>query len=154
MNPAAVAAAWLLEYRRGEYAAFPAARALALVERPRVAAIPGAPAHCVGLMSWEGRYAPILDLACMAYPTDRAAEASPSYALVLAWQSPAGWQPGALSAPFLAAMTQVSDTQQCEPLPDRGLLPHLACSWFSFEAQPTPVIDVDRLFCGSHDTMP
>lgn len=150
MTSAAAAAAWLLEYHPGKYAAFPATRALALAERPHVSTVPGAPAHCLGLMFWEGRYVPLLDLACMACPADRAAKAMPppAYALVLAWHGPGGWQPGALSAPFMATMSQVSDPQQCASLPD--LLPHLACSWFSFEGQPTPVIDVDRLFCGSH----
>ena len=57
------ATAYLLEYSPGHCVAFAPHTGVELVERPRVVAVPGAPYFCLGLMAWQGRQLPLLDLA-------------------------------------------------------------------------------------------
>ena len=142
------APARLLEYRRGGFVAFPAHTTIALVDSPTVVPVPGAPYYCVGLIPWEGRQLPLLDLSTLlrAYP---GAQPPPTgHVLVLAYQSAPG-RPldyGAVCARSLVRMIEVGDSQACELPRDSDLWPWIALSCFEHEGQAVPVLDTARLF--------
>ncbi len=145
-------AARLLEYQRGTFVAFPAHATLELIERPPLVEVPGAPYYCRGLVQWQGRQLPLLDLRTLmrAYPDENPKVLS--HVLVLAYQRVprAPLEYGALCAPSLVRMAQVADSQQCALPTDSDLWPWISLSCFSFEGRPVPIINIGRLFEQPH----
>lgn len=137
----------LLEYRPGGFVAFAPHTTIALVDSPSVMPVPGAPYYCLGLMAWEGRQLPLLDLDTLlrAYP---ATEPSTGHVLVLAYQGAPGQalDYGAVCARSLVRMTEVADSQACELPRDSDLWPWIAVSCFEHEGRAVPVLDTARLF--------
>jgi hypothetical protein len=146
--PEVRAPARLLEYKRGCFVAFPAHATIGLVENPKVVPVPGAPYYCLGLMPWQGRQLPLLDLDTLlrAYPA--ATPPDSGHVLVLAYQSAPGrpLEYGAVCAPWLVQMIQVTDAQQCELPPDSDLWPWISLACFEHEGHAVPVLDTARLF--------
>lgn len=142
------APARLLEYRRGRHVAFPPHTTVVLVDSPPVLHVPGAPYYCVGLMRWQDRQLPLIDLDTLlrAYPDGEPAPTG--HVLVLAYQ-PAPNQPlayGAVCARSLVQTVQVADSDACELPQDSDLWPWIAVACFEHAGQPVPVIDTARLF--------
>lgn len=142
------APARLLEYRPGRFVAFAPHTTVALVDDPAVVPVPGAPYYCIGLMPWQDRQVPLLDLNVLlrAYPTGEAAPVG--HVLVLAYQC-APNRPldyGAVCARSLVQLVEVSDEQACELPNDSDLWPWIAMSCFEHQGRPVPVIDTARLF--------
>jgi hypothetical protein len=117
------------------------------VESPAVVHVPGAPAHCLGLMCWEAHRLALLDLAVLC-GAGSVGPWLPPHALVVAWQAHGCTeaQLGGLAAPALARRIDVGDAQQCEPPADAGALRAVALSWFTHEGRPVAVVDAARLF--------
>lgn len=142
------APARLLEYRRGCFVAFPAHATIGLIDNPQVVTVPGAPYYCLGLMPWQGRQLPLIDLNTLlrAYPD---ANPPPSgHVLVLAYQV-APREPlqyGAVCAPWLVRMVGVTDSQQCDLPVDSDLWPWISLSCFDYEGHAVPVLDTSRVF--------
>ncbi|MGE4243557.1 chemotaxis protein CheW [Ramlibacter sp.] len=150
---ARVAPAWLLEYGDGRQAAFGLHATLALLDEPACAYVPGAPAHVLGLMRWEGRRLPLVDLARLDETPPSAGHggnSAPPHALVLAWQGAGedAVQLAAVAAPRRVTMIEVRDDQQCATPDEAGTLSLLAASWFLHEGRPVAVVDTWRLFSG------
>jgi chemotaxis signal transduction protein len=142
------ATAYLLEYSTGHYFAFPVHTGMELVEQPRVVAVPGMPYFCLGLIAWQGRQLPLLDLAkLMAGPI---AQGKPSigHVLVLAYQSAPGkaLEYGAVCAPSLISKIEVVDSQQCELPSGSDALARLALSCFNIDGHAVPIIDSAKIF--------
>ncbi len=142
------APARLLEYRRGGFVAFPAHTTIGLVDSPPVVAVPGAPGYCLGLMPWEGRQLPLLDLATLLRAAPGGEPPAPGHVLVLAWQSAAGrpLEYGAVCAHSLVHLVEVADSQACDLPGDSDLWPWLALACFRHAGQAVPVLDTARLF--------
>ena len=142
------APARLLEYKRGCFVAFPAHATIGLIDSPTIVAVPGTPYYCLGLMAWQGRQLPLLDLNTLlrAYPENEQPPAG--HVLVLAYQSAPGQplQYGAVCAPWLVRMIEVADSQQCELPGDSDLWPWISVSCFDYEGHAVPVLDTSRLF--------
>lgn len=142
------APARLLEYKRGCFVAFPAHATIGLIDAPKVVPVPGAPYYCLGLMRWQEQQLPLLDLNMLlrAYPD---ADPPPAgHVLVLAWQS-APREPlqyGAVCAPWLVRMVEVTDSQRCDLPADSDLWPWISVSCFDHEGHAVPVLDTSRLF--------
>lgn len=142
------ALACLLEYARDARVALPVHAGVELVEKPRVISVPGMPNFALGLMAWQGRHLPLIDLS--RYLQDGATEAPTpfSHVLVVAYQPDPG-QPlayGALCAPFLIRLVEVNDSQQC-PLPvGNERWSAIALSCFEYQGKAVPVIDTARIF--------
>jgi len=144
------ATAYLLEYSKGHYFAFPAHTGVELVEQPRVVAVPGMPYFCLGLIAWQGRRLPLLDLAkLMAGPIAQSnGHPSIGHVLVLAYQTAPGkaLEYGAVCAPSLISKLEVVDSQQCDLPKGSDLLPRIALSCFEYEGRAVPIIDSASLF--------
>jgi chemotaxis signal transduction protein len=142
-----LAPARVLAYSPGRRVAFPEHCTVALHETPPVFGVPGAPAHCLGLMDWAGNLVPLLDLRILADGGQPAGE-FPAHVLILAWQPAAGaaLQHGAICAPSLVTMERVGDEQRCEPPADADGLRACAASHFTVEGCVVPIIDTRLLF--------
>lgn len=142
------APARLLEYKWGAFVAFPAHTTIALIDNPPVVTVPGAPYYCLGLIEWQGRRLPLVDLNALlrAYPDGE--PATGGHVLVLAYQSAPGaaLEYGAVCARLLVRMVEVADSQRCELPRDSDLWPWIALSCFEHEGHAVPVLDTRRLF--------
>ena len=148
------AAARLLEYHRGRFVAFPAHTTLELIERPPLVEVPGAPYYCRGMVEWQGRQIPLIDLHTLlcAYPKESVYARPLGHVLVLAFQR-APREPleyGALCAPALLRMVNVTDNQQCALPVDSDLWPWISIACFSHDGQAVPILDTARLFAQPH----
>ena len=115
------ATAYLLEYLKGSYLAFATHTGVELVEQPRIVAVPGSPHFCLGLMPWQGRQLPLVDLARFILGPIVPDTPAIGHVLVLAYQK-ARFQAleyGAVCAPSLISKVEVVDSQQCD-LPETG----------------------------------
>jgi len=144
----------LIEYRRERYVAFAPHTTIELVENPAIIEVPGAASYGLGLMSWQGGWLPVIDLAWLLHgkPPSVQDAPAPRYALVLAYQ-PAPRQAvahGAIALELLPQFAAVSDTQLC-PWPDaHPRWPQLGLSCFAHEGQAVPILDTSRLFTNYH----
>ncbi len=138
----------LLEYKRGAFVAFPAHTTVGLIECPTVLTVPGAPYYCHGMIAWQDRRIPLLDLNTLLRAYQEAIEPPIGHVLVLAYQSAPG-QPleyGAVCARALVRMIEVADSQQCDLPGDSDLWPWISLSCFEHEGHAVPVLDTARLF--------
>lgn len=147
------AVARLIEYARGRQIALPPRTTLDLVEHPAVVAVPGAAYYAYGLLAWQGRRLPLLDLDALlrAHPgADRAV--APRYALVLAYQRVPRrpLEHGAIGLAALPKTVAVGDASRCELPADSDLWPLLALSCFRHEGHAVPILDTARLFATYH----
>jgi len=142
------APARLLEYKRGGFVAFAAHATIGLVDRPPVVAVPGAPYYCLGLMAWQGRHLPLLDLNTLLRAYPEASAPAAGHVLVLAYQSAPGQplQYGGVCAPWLVQMIEVADSQRCELPAEGDLWPWISLACFEYEGHAVPVLDTGRLF--------
>jgi chemotaxis signal transduction protein len=141
--------ACLLGYGGGESVALPLHCGVELVENPRPIPVPGMPVFCLGLLNWQARQLPLIDLQAylLGGRASGAARAS-THALVVAFQDSAatGVAYGALCAPFLVRLTQVHDSQQCALPADNPIWSRLAIACFEDQGRPVPVLDLSRVF--------
>lgn len=146
---AEVALACVLDYAPGASVALPIHAGVELVEQPRVIPVPGVPASCLGLLTWQGRQLPLIDLQRYLHAADGGGGITNfSHVLVVAYQTQAGRpiEYGALCAPFLIRMIQVTDGQQCQADSTNTILNTLSISWFQHQGRAIPVMDPARLF--------
>jgi chemotaxis signal transduction protein len=143
------ATAYLLEYSKNRYVAFPPYAGVELVEDPRVVPVPGMPNFCLGLMAWQGRQLPLLDLSRLLSGSNSVpGKAAVGHVLVVAYQS-APDRPleyGAVNAPFLINIVGVVDSQQCDLPSDVDILARISLSCFEYEGHAVPILDGARLF--------
>jgi chemotaxis signal transduction protein len=148
-TPQTFAPARLLAYSREAAAAFPEHCAVALIEAPVVFDVPGAPAHCAGLIEWAGELVPLIDLNALAEGSRAGAAGVPSHVLVVAWQ-PAPREEvryGAVYAPALVTAIRVSDDQECDRSEEHALA-SVAAAFFENDGRAVPIVDTRRLFGG------
>jgi chemotaxis signal transduction protein len=146
------ATAYLLEYRKNRFVAFPAHTGVELIDQPKVVIVPGQPGFCLGLMSWQGgRRIPLIDLEKLL--TDGGGQGSTSigHVLVLAYQSAPNQalQYGAVLAPSLIRMIEVTDSQQWALPVEIEALPRISLSCFEYQGQAVPILDTAGLFSRS-----
>lgn len=142
------ALACLLEYAPDSRVALPIHAGVELVEHPRVVPVPGMPPFALGLMAWQGKQLPLIDLRCYLGEEGGGEPGAFSHVLVVAYQTSAGrpLEYGALCAPFLVRMAEVTDRQQC-PLPDdRPSWRAVSISCFSYQGHAVPVLEPSRVF--------
>lgn len=148
------AKAYLLEYSHGCFVAFPAHTGVELIDQPKFVMVPGMPYFCRGLMAWQGRRLPVLDLDKLLTGPEVPGSPSVGHVLILAYQSAPGRavEYGAVLAPSLIQMIEVVDSQQCELPADIEGLPRLSLSCFEYEGQAVPVLDTARIFANPDST--
>ena len=142
------ATARVLSYAPGRDAALAEHCAVALLETPTIHEVPGAPAHCLGLIAWTGTLIPLIDLEMLAGHEDDKRAVMPGHVLVIAWQPDAGaaLQYGAVCAPSLVSSIRVTDAQSCDPPEGTHELASVAAAFFERDGRPVPILDTRSLF--------
>lgn len=138
----------LLEYDRGQFIALPVHTTIEVMETPEVIAVPGAAPYAMGMVRWQGRFLPLLDLRALLFGEPAQSAQTYPYILVLAYQS-APKEPvqhGMLAALSLPQTIQVGDNMTCAMPEDNAWWPHLALSCFTRQGAPVPIVDTGRLF--------
>ena len=143
------AVARIIEFAPGRRAALPPHTTLEIVEDPRPVPVPGASRHAYGLLTWQQRRIPMIDLdALLDGGSSAGPPAAPRFALVVAWQDAPGEpvQQGAIALQQLPQTVEVHDAQQCDLPRDSDGWPYLATACFSHAGQAVPIVDTARLF--------
>jgi hypothetical protein len=146
-------AARLIEYAQGLRVALPPHTAYGLIEHPEVVAVPGSAAYAHGLMTWQNKRIPLLNLEILLNSNlNYIQTAFPRYALIVAYQSVANFPVafGAIGLNTLPQTILVGDGAQCSLPDDRKIWQQLALSCFHHEGQSIPILDTAQLFSGSH----
>ncbi|MDO4795056.1 MAG: chemotaxis protein CheW [Brachymonas sp.] len=150
---APTAAARMVSYARGKHVAFAPHATQELIENPRCLPVPGGAYYAHGLLHWQNRHIPFIDLESLlqAYPAFDP-QAPVPYALVLAYQT-APQQPlqyGAIAMTDIPSSQTVSDAD-FSPLPgDSDMWVELAISCFKQNGQVTPILDAAKIFSRYH----
>jgi chemotaxis signal transduction protein len=114
---------------------------------PPFHALPRLPAHCLGVLVWQERLIPILDLGPVLSERPRTRERAAARAVVLAYQELPG-QPlryGALVVRSAPVEVWASD-DMARPLPEHIVLKDLSRSCFAYREELIPVLDTKMLF--------
>ena len=122
--------------------------ALEIIEQPTVLPVPGGPYYGLGMLRWQERWIPVLDLGALLNAYPKPAAPVLKHALVIAYQT-AARQPlqyAALATLSLAQTVQVGDAQQCELPKDSDLWPWISASCFTHDGATVPIVDTSRLF--------
>ncbi|MDZ4074149.1 MAG: chemotaxis protein CheW [Hylemonella sp.] len=142
------ALACVLEYAQDSFIALPVHAGVELVDSPRLVPVPGMAHFCRGLVAWQGRQLPLIDLQAYLGGVDAPAAPPFSHVLVVAYQVAPGVaiEYGALCAPFLIRMVEVVDSDQ-SPLPDdQACWTRIAISCFLHRGRAIPVLEPSRMF--------
>jgi chemotaxis signal transduction protein len=149
----APALARVIDYAHGRLAALAPHTTIEVVENPRATVVPGAAYYALGLLEWQGRQIPLVDLdtLLLAYPRDDQAN-PPRYALVVAFQRLPGSavEYGAVALAKLPETVAVADDASCAFPSTSDMWPLLAISCFRRSGQAVPIIDTARLFGRYH----
>ncbi len=142
------ALACVLEYAADSFIALPVHAGVELVESPRLVPVPGMPYFCRGLVAWQARQLPLIDLQAYLGGVDAPAAPPFSHVLIVAYQVAPGLAIGygAFCAPSLVRMVEVLDSDQC-PLPgDQARWAGSAISCFLHQGRAIPVLEPSRIF--------
>ncbi len=142
------ALACVLEYAADSFIALPVHAGVELVESPRLVPVPGMAHFCRGLVAWQGRQLPLIDLQAYLGGLDSPASPPFSHVLMVAYQVAPGVaiDYGAFCAPFLVRMVEVVDSDQC-PLPvGLACWDGIAISCFLHQGRVIPVLEPSRIF--------
>jgi chemotaxis signal transduction protein len=145
--------ALLADYARDRTVAFAPHATVELVERPAITAVPGAAYFAHGLLRWQARHLPVIDLHTLLLAHASAALKPPRYALVLAWQRAASspLEYGAIGLATPPRRLEIGDAALAAPLPtDSDLWPLIASSCLRDGERACPIIDTSRLFDADH----
>lgn len=147
------APARIVAFASGHHLALPLHTTLEIVENPDIFPVPGAAPHALGLLLWQDKWIPVIDLARLLLPQSAPAAEPPKYILVLAFQRVPG-QPleyGALVLPALPETVFVDDSMACELPNDSPLWPAISLSCFSYRDEAIPIVDTGRLLGRSYE---
>jgi chemotaxis signal transduction protein len=147
-DTSAGAIARLVEYAPDRWVALPVHVTLEVLENPEPVLVPGAAAHACGLLAWQGKQLPMIDLGVLVHPDAHPSGDASRYALVVAFQPAPGMpvKQGALRTLELPRTIEVGDDEACDLPTDSALWPHLARSCFQRDGRVVPIVDTARLF--------
>lgn len=136
--------AWLLDFGQGVRAAVGTRVLVHIIDDPRVHPVPCTPPHCHGVVSWQGKLLPVLDMAARL----GAAAQMPRLLAIAAYQDrpeePARFGALLLAAPPVAVV--VGDAQSC-PLPEQPAgWDRYAVSCFDHQGKAVPILHPGRVF--------
>ncbi len=143
----------LVKYGHERHIALPLHTTYALIEQPTVWRVPGAAHYAYGIVSWEDKLLPLIDLDVLLHTGSNAVSlTTPRYALVVAFQRVAfgPLEYGAIGLDELPLTVAVDDEAQCELPADSSLWTQLALSCFRHEEGAVPIVDTARLFGSYH----
>lgn len=136
--------AWLIETTGGFKFAIAEYELIEYVMEPERQHIPLAPAYASSILLWQENMLPIIDFGQLVSAEDY----TKSSVAVLAYQLSSGEELQYMAVELQQAPTKIliDDTQVCEPLSiDRGLWQFLSNSWFSYNNEALPIINISTL---------
>lgn len=136
--------AWLLDFGDACQAAVGTRELLHLVDTPVTYAVPYTPEYCRGVVLWQERVLPVMDIAARLGALPRTAP----FLAVIGYQRQRGEYPqfGALMLSSPPKQLAVSDGQACR-LPDDGSAwRELSISCFEHQGSAIPVLNLSRIF--------
>lgn len=124
--------------------------ALEVLEQPSFIAVPESMHYAYGLMQWQARWIPLIDMGCLIEKTQVNREHNPKHALVVAYQDDtSGLQFGAIATARLPSTITVTNQQQCS-LPAETRWQQLALSCIKINELPIPIVSISALFQKNH----
>jgi len=136
--------AWLIETTGGYKFAIAEYELIEYVMEPQRQHIPLAPTYASSILLWQENMLPIIDFGQLV--------AAQSYAkssvAVLAYQINTGEELHYMAVELQQAPKKIliDDAQVCEPLStDRGIWHFLSSSWFSYDNEALPIINIRTL---------
>lgn len=148
-----VAEARVVAYKSRGFAAFSPNVTIEIVENPLLVDVPATAYYARGLLQWQNRWIPVLDMESliMACPVFERGSI-PRFALVLSYidYATGGVAFGAIALTAMPQTISVTDEDACA-LPSRSdLWPYIAMSCVSYRGAVIPIIDTNRLFGSYH----
>ncbi len=136
--------AWLLDFGDACRAAVGARELLHLVDAPATFAVPCTPEYCRGVVLWQERLLPVMDIARRVGAQPRPAP----FLAVVGYQQQRGEAPqfGALMLSSPPRQLAVSDEQACGLPEGNSAWQELAISCFEHQGAAVPVLDLRRIF--------
>jgi chemotaxis signal transduction protein len=138
----------LIEYARQRYVALPPHATIELLDNPSLVHVPGADYYLRGLLKWQGRWLPVIDLHTLLRAYANYVPVPLPHVLVVAYQVATSRKLhyGALALPALPQMINVGDDSECALPTDSDLWPLIATSCFRRGDGAVPVVDCRRIF--------
>ena len=138
----------LIEYARQRYVALAPHATIELLDNPSLARVPGSAYYLRGLLKWQGRWIPAIDLHTLLRAYANYVPVRLPYVLVVAYLAAArrDLQYGALALPALPQMIDVGDDSRCALPTDSDLWPLIALSCFRHSGGAVPIVDCGRIF--------
>ena len=142
----------LVEYAPGRRVALAPHTTIELIEHPAPLPVPGAANYSCGLLAWQDRRLPMMDLHALLTGQASTRASVHRYALVTAYQRAGGSTPeyGAIGMSVLPETISVGDEAFCDLPADHAIWPLVSASCFHFRGQAIPVIDTLALFGSYH----
>ncbi len=141
--------AWLLDFGQGMRAAVGTRVLVHIIDNPQVHRVPCTPPHCHGVVAWQGKLLPVLDMAARL----GAAVQMPRLLAVAAYQDrpeePARF--GALLLAALPVAIAAGDAQSCALPEQPAEWGRYACSCFEHQEEAVPVLHLGRIFSRADD---
>lgn len=140
--------AWLLEYEPGRKVAFGRHQTVELIDQSPVIEVPGMPYYACGLMAWQGRHIPLIDLYTLLRGYPDIYRPKRRHTLVLAYTvgDRGDLEFAALCAPGAIESVKVSNDMVCDLPTHSDLWPELAISCFRLDGVAVPILDASVLF--------
>jgi chemotaxis signal transduction protein len=147
------ALACVLEYRANAFVALPIHSGVELLEPPIITPVPGMPAFALGLISWQRRHLPLIDIDALLHGKPVRHDSLIDHVLVVAYQAQrnALLEYAALCAPHLVRMTEVTNHQACLLAPHLSGLKAWVLACFKYQGQSVPILDLARIFASPFD---
>lgn len=123
---------------------------LELIEKPELLIVPGTKSYVQGLLRWQGRWVPVLNMQTML--SGKIKFIRPKFCLIVMYRYPdsAVIEYGALLLKKIADTISVTN-DDAMPLPDNsGLWPLIADSCVRVGNHGAPIINIQSLFCNSY----
>jgi hypothetical protein len=148
--------AWMLPLGEGRHAAIGEYEMVHIIpEWVRLQSIPLCPAYCHKVFTWQGQLIPVFDLQAWLRPqgsviADTAQDAAPIICIVAYEDENHNVGYGGMLLSALPFRTDVSGDRLCGYPDDDARWNTIAVSCFSDPVgDPTPVLDLPRIFCSS-----
>ncbi len=137
----------LLPYAENQFLTMPTHTLLELIELPQIIALPASEKFVYGLLAWQGKLIPVIDLAVFINPELDKADNQIDFVLIVAYQQANGMAHIAIKLDNSPTSVFVNNDMMCQ-LPTSSVInwQYYAISCFEYDNNPVPIVNPDMLF--------